>query len=78
MVAMRPFFDADGLLLAGGQNYRLENLNQILVRLKVDHSGLVNLNKQRSGSKFVEEVANPSDSELRWLKQSCIFYILVK
>ena len=75
---MRPFCDADGLLLAGGQNYRLENSNQILMRLKVENSGLVTFNKQRSVSKFVEEFANPSDSKLRWLKKSCIFYILVK
>ena len=33
------------------------------------------LNNQRFGAKFVEEVVNPSDSDLRWLMQSGIFYI---
>ena len=37
VVAVRPFRDANKLLLAWGQNYRPEKLDQILVRLKVDH-----------------------------------------
>ena len=78
MVAVRPFGDDDDSFLAGGQNYRLENPDQILVILKVDHSGFGTLKNQRFGSKFVEEVVNPSDSELRSLTKSCIFYILVK
>ena len=51
----------------------LENTDQILVRLKVDHSVLGTLNNQMFGSKFVEEFANLSGSELRWLMQSCTF-----
>ena len=74
-VAVRPFGDADESLLAGGQKYRLEKPDRILVRLKVEHSRFGTLKNHRFGSKFVEEVANPSDSELRLLKKSCIFYI---
>ena len=55
--------------------YRLDKPDQILVRLKVDHSEFGTLNNQRFSSKFLEEVANQSESELRWLMQSCIFYI---
>ena len=56
-----------------GQKYRLEKLDRILVRLKVEQSRLGTLKNQRFCSKFVEEVANPSDSELRSLTKSCIF-----
>ena len=56
----------------------LENTDQVLVRLKVEHSGFSTLNNQRFSSKFVEEFANPFLSELRWLTQYCIFYISVK
>ena len=62
----------------GGQKYSMEKPDRILVKLNVEHSGFDTLNNQRFGSKFVEEVANPSDSELRWMTQSCIFYILGK
>ena len=55
--------------------YRLEKLDQILVRLKVEHSGTGTLNNQRFDSKFIKEVANLSDSELRWMTQYFIFYI---
>ena len=58
--------------------YRLEKPYQILVRLKVDHSVFGTLNNHRFVSNFVEEVANLSGSELRWLMQSYIFYIYVK
>ena len=76
---MRPFGDADKLLLGGGgQKYRLEKPDRILVRLKVEHSKFGTLKNQRFDSKFVEEVANPSDNELRLLTKSCIFYILGK
>ena len=67
--------DAETEVIAGGHNYRLEKPDRISVRLKVDHSVFGTLNNQRFGSKFFEEVANPSDSELRWLTQSCIFHI---
>ena len=78
VVPVRSFGDAEKLFLAGGHMYRPENLDQILVRLKVEHSGFGTINNQRFGSKFVEEVSNLYDSELKWLIQSCIFYISVK
>ena len=78
VVAVRPFGDAEKSLLAWGQMYSLEKLDHMSVRRKVEHSGFGTLNNQRFGSKFVEEVANLSDSDLRWLTQSFIFYILGK
>jgi len=39
----------------------LQHPDQVLVRLKVEHSGFTTLNNQRFGSRFVGEVANPSD-----------------
>ena len=78
VVAVRPLEDADESLLAEGQKYGLENPDHILVRIKVGHSGLGHLNNQRFDSNFVEEFANPSNSELSWLAQSYIFYILGK
>ena len=62
-------------MLAEGQKYSLEKPEQISVRLKVDHLIFVTLNIHMFVSKFVEVVANPYDSELRWLTQYCIFYI---
>ena len=41
VVAVKPFGDADGSLLAGGQKYRLEKPDQISVRLEVEHSGSI-------------------------------------
>jgi double-strand break repair protein MRE11 len=41
--------------------YRLEKPDQILVRLKVEHSGFSTLNNQRFGARFVGLVANPVD-----------------
>ena len=38
VVVLRPFMDAGKLLLAWGQKYRLEKTDQVLVRLKVEHS----------------------------------------
>ena len=55
VVAVRPFGDADKLLLAWGQKYRLEKPDQILVGLKVEHSGFGTLKIQRFGSKFVKD-----------------------
>ena len=43
------------MFLAWGQKYRLENPDQVLVRLKVDHSGFGTLNIQRFGYKFVKD-----------------------
>ena len=45
VVVVRPFGDAGELLLAGGQKYSLENLDQVLVRLKVEYSGFGTLNR---------------------------------
>jgi double-strand break repair protein MRE11 len=39
--------------------YTLQKPSQVLVRLKVEHSGFTTLNNQRFGAKFVGEVANP-------------------
>ena len=55
--------------------YSLEKPDHISVRLKEEHSGFGTLNNQGFGSKLVEEVSNPYNSELRWLTKSCIFYI---
>ena len=55
MAVVRPFRDADDFFLAGGQKYRLEKPVQILVRLKMDHSGFETLNNQRFGSTFVRQ-----------------------
>ena len=55
------------VLLAGRQKYRPENWDWILVRLKKDHSVSGTLNNQRFGYNIVDEVSNPSDSELSWL-----------
>ena len=78
VVVVRPFRDSDKSFLAWGQKYRLGNPYQALMRRKVEHSGFVTLNNQRFGSKFVEEVANLSDSESRWMTQSYLFCISVK
>ena len=75
VVTVRPFGDADKPLLAGRQRYRLEKPDQISVRLKVEHSGFGTLKNRVFRSKFVEEVTNPDDSELRWLTQYCILYV---
>ena len=78
MVAVGPIRDADKLFLAWGQMHSLDNLGHISVRIKVEHSVFGTLKNQRFGSKFVEEVANPSNIELRWLTQYCTFYIFRK
>eukprot|EP00554_Chaetoceros_debilis_P011983 CAMPEP_0194116684 /NCGR_PEP_ID=MMETSP0150-20130528/28215_1 /TAXON_ID=122233 /ORGANISM="Chaetoceros debilis, Strain MM31A-1" /LENGTH=817 /DNA_ID=CAMNT_0038807463 /DNA_START=62 /DNA_END=2515 /DNA_ORIENTATION=+ len=41
--------------------FRVDKAEQVLVRLKVEHSGFSTLHNQRFGSLFVKEVANPSD-----------------
>lgn len=41
--------------------YQLQQPEQLLVRLKVEHSGFTVLNNQRFGARFVGRVANPSD-----------------
>lgn len=41
--------------------YRVKDPSQVLVRLRVDHTGFPTLNQQRFGAEFVGEVANPSD-----------------
>ena len=41
--------------------FQIQEPNQVLVRLRVQHSGFPTLNNQRFGSRFVNEVANPAD-----------------
>ena len=41
--------------------FRLEKPDQVLVRLKVEHSGFTTLNNQRFGARFVGLVGNPVD-----------------
>ena len=55
----------------------MEKPDRVLVRLKVEHSRFGTLKNHRFGSKFIEEVANLSDSELRSLTKFYIFYISV-
>jgi len=43
------------------KRFKVDKPQQVLVRLKVEHSGFSTLNNQRFGSRFVKEVANPSD-----------------
>ena len=40
------------------RNYTLQSPEQVLVRLKVEHSGFTTLNNQRFGSRFVGEVVS--------------------
>lgn len=39
--------------------HNLQNPDQVLVRLRVEHSGFTTVNNQRFGAKFIGEVANP-------------------
>jgi len=41
--------------------HTLHKEDEVLVRLKVDHTGFAAVNNQRFGAKFVGEVANPTD-----------------
>lgn len=41
--------------------YKLQRPQEVLVRVRVDHSGFSALNNHRFGAKFVGEVANPND-----------------
>jgi len=56
-MALEDEFDPD----KRQRKYTIKNPDQVLVRLKVEHSGFTTLNNQRFGSRFVGEVANPSD-----------------
>ena len=49
--------------------YKLEKPNEVLVRIRVEHSGFSSLNNQRFGAKFVGDVANPSDMLLFYRKK---------
>lgn len=40
------------------RKYTLQHPDQVLVRLKVEHSGFTTLNNQRFGSRFVGEVVS--------------------
>lgn len=50
---------------AGEENsplkYKLAKPEQVLVRVRVEHTGFSSLNNQRFGAKFVGEVANPTE-----------------
>jgi double-strand break repair protein MRE11 len=48
-------------ILVKALNFHVEKPERVLVRLKVEHSGFSTLHNQRFGSRFVNEVANPSD-----------------
>ena len=41
--------------------YKLQNPDEVLVRLRVDHVGYATINNQRFGAKFIGKVANPTD-----------------
>jgi len=45
----------------GKPMFTIQKPDQVLVRLKVEHTGFSTLNNQRFGARFVSEVANPSD-----------------
>lgn len=44
------------------RNYAVQKPDQVLVRLKVEHSGFTTLNNQRFGAKFVNEVVSSDRS----------------
>eukprot|EP00559_Dactyliosolen_fragilissimus_P002816 CAMPEP_0184858342 /NCGR_PEP_ID=MMETSP0580-20130426/3463_1 /TAXON_ID=1118495 /ORGANISM="Dactyliosolen fragilissimus" /LENGTH=826 /DNA_ID=CAMNT_0027354451 /DNA_START=320 /DNA_END=2800 /DNA_ORIENTATION=- len=48
-------------IVAKGLKFKVHKPDQVLVRLKVEHSGFTTLNNQRFGSRFVHDVANPTD-----------------
>ncbi|OEU15774.1 DNA repair exonuclease, partial [Fragilariopsis cylindrus CCMP1102] len=50
--------------------HTLHKEDEVLVRLKVDHTGFAAVNSQRFGAKFVGETANPSDILLFTRKRS--------
>lgn len=55
---------AAGNLAAGDDSplrNRLEKPNEVLIRLRVEHSGFSTINNQRFGARFVGEVANATD-----------------
>jgi double-strand break repair protein MRE11 len=41
--------------------YKLAKPDEVLVRVRVEHSGFTSLNNQRFGARFVGQVANPDD-----------------
>lgn len=50
--------------------FQVQKPDLVLVRLKVEHSGFCTLLNQRFGSRFLNEVANPSDILLFYRKRS--------
>ena len=52
VVAVIPFGDSEKLLLEWEQKYRLEKPDQVLVKIKVEHSVFGTIDNQRFGSKF--------------------------
>ena len=53
-MALEDEFDPD----KRQRKYNIKNPEQVLVRLKVEHSGFTTLNNQRFGSRFVGEVVS--------------------
>ena len=53
-MALEDEFDPD----KRQRKYTIKNPEQVLVRLKVEHSGFTTLNNQRFGSRFVGEVVS--------------------
>eukprot|EP00586_Coscinodiscus_wailesii_P016404 CAMPEP_0172493426 /NCGR_PEP_ID=MMETSP1066-20121228/24888_1 /TAXON_ID=671091 /ORGANISM="Coscinodiscus wailesii, Strain CCMP2513" /LENGTH=939 /DNA_ID=CAMNT_0013263609 /DNA_START=81 /DNA_END=2900 /DNA_ORIENTATION=+ len=58
--------DLDPFAASGGdkvveKKYKIEQPGQVLVRLKVEHTGFSTVNNQRFGHRFVSEIANPAD-----------------
>jgi hypothetical protein len=56
-MALEDEFDPD----KRQRKYTIKNPEQVLVRLKVEHSGFTTLNNQRFGSRFVGEVVSLLD-----------------
>ncbi|CAN0347442.1 unnamed protein product, partial [Discosporangium mesarthrocarpum] len=50
--------------------YLVEKREQVLVRLRVEHSNFPTLNNQRFGSQFMGKVANPTDLLLFYRRRS--------
>ena len=50
------------------QKYKLKNPEEVLVRLKVEHSGFTTLNNQRFGAQFVGQIVSYCSIFLLWSK----------
>ena len=61
------------------RKYTIKNPEQVLVRLKVEHSGFTTLNNQRFGSRFVGEVVSFTFLSLldELLCNHCSYWVLI-